>query len=324
MQEEILVQVENLSRSYGPHLAVDNISFHVSRGEVLGFLGPNGAGKSSTMQMLTGNLAPSLGKVMINGADMLDQPLKAKAAIGYLPEHPPLYRELTVNEYLRYAARLNRIASRDIGKAVTRAKARCGLADMGKRLINNLSKGYQQRVGIAQAVIHSPPVVVLDEPTVGLDPLQIRQIRSLIRELSDEHSVIISTHILPEVQATCDRVQIIHHGSLVLSDSIDGLTRKMQSNSLIVGLRQPPADNALAAIDHISQVESLGEQRWRLQFDTNHQQPESTPDTIAEAVATQAAEHGWGLFELAPEHLSLEQIFVDITRSDDAHPQEAA
>lgn len=316
MHEEILVQVENLSRSYGPHLAVDNISFHVNRGEVLGFLGPNGAGKSSTMQMLTGNLAPSLGKVSINGADLLDQPLKAKAAIGYLPEHPPLYLELTVNEYLRYAARLNRIPRADISHAVERAMQRCGLADMGKRLINNLSKGYQQRVGIAQAVIHSPPVVVLDEPTVGLDPLQIREIRHLIRDLSSEHSVIISTHILPEVQATCDRVQIIHHGRLVLSDSIDGLQQQMRPNSLIVGLRQPPADSALQDISGIRSSSALDHQRWRVHFD-----PDNNP---AEAIAIAAAQQGWGLFELAPERLSLEQVFVDITSRDHAQPQEAA
>ena len=316
MQQEILVQVENLSRYYGPHLAVDNISFHVNRGEVLGFLGPNGAGKSTTMQMLTGNLAPSLGKVSINDADMLDQPLQAKAAIGYLPEHPPLYRELTVNEYLRYAARLNRIPRADIPTALDRARQRCGLADMGKRLINNLSKGYQQRVGIAQAVIHSPPVVVLDEPTVGLDPLQIREIRRLIRDLSSEHSVIISTHILPEVQATCDRVQIIHHGRLVLSDSIDGLQRQMRANSLIVGLRQTPADSALQTISGILSTDALGDQRWRVHFNPDH--------NPAEAIAATAAEQGWGLFELAPERISLEQIFVDITSRDHAQPQEAA
>lgn len=316
MHQEILVQVDNLSRSYGPHLAVDNISFHVNRGEVLGFLGPNGAGKSTTMQMLTGNLAPSLGKVSINGADMLDQPLQAKAAIGYLPEHPPLYQELTVNEYLRYAAHLNRIPRGDIKRAVERAKQRCGLSDMGKRLINNLSKGYQQRVGIAQAVIHSPPVVVLDEPTVGLDPLQIREIRTLIRELSSEHSVIISTHILPEVQATCDRVQIIHHGRLVLSDSIDGLQRQMRPNSLIVGLRQPPADNALQEISGVHRSDALDGQRWRVHFNAD--------DSPAEAIAAAAAQQGWGLFELAPERLSLEQVFVDITSRDHAQPQEAA
>ena len=324
MREEILVQVENLSRSYGPHLAVDNINFHVSRGEVLGFLGPNGAGKSTTMQMLTGNLAPSRGKVLINGHDMLDQPLQAKAAIGYLPEHPPLYRELTVNEYLNYAARLNRIAAGSIRAAVDRAKRRCGLADMGKRLIANLSKGYQQRVGIAQAVIHSPPVVVLDEPTVGLDPLQIRQIRELIRELRDEHSVIISTHILPEVQATCDRVQIIHHGTLVLSDSIDGLARQMRANSLIVGLRRPPADSALLDIHSIRDVDALGEQRWRVHLNSAPRASESTAETTAASIATLAAEQDWGLFELTPERLSLEQIFVDITRNDPAHQPEAA
>jgi len=316
MQQEILVQVENLSRSYGPHLAVDNISFHVNRGEVLGFLGPNGAGKSTTMQMLTGNLSPDCGRVLIDGADILDQPMQAKAAIGYLPEHPPLYRELTVDEYLCYAARLNRIPRPQIAAALQQAKERCGLADMGKRLVGNLSKGYQQRVGIAQAIIHRPPVVILDEPTVGLDPLQIREIRGLIRELGGDHSVIISTHILPEVQATCDHVQIINHGSLVLSDSIDGLARQMEPSSLIVALQQSPEPAELSAIAGVESVDALERGRWCIHFKPG--------DSPAERLAERAAVQGWRLTELIPERLSLEQIFVDITQSDDEHQQEAS
>ena len=311
MPDEALIKVDHLSRSYGPHLAVDDVSFEVHRGEVLGFLGPNGAGKTTTMQMLTGNLAPTLGRVTIDGADILDQPLQAKAAIGYLPERPPLYRELTVDEYLRYAARLNRLPRKGIRAAVDRVKERCGLSEVGKRLIGNLSKGYRQRVGIAQAVIHTPPVVILDEPTVGLDPLQIREIRALIRELGAEHSIIISTHILPEVQATCDRVQIIHHGSLVLSDSIEGLSRQMESTHLIVGLRHPPAPTALNAIPGVVDVQTLDDGRLRVGIG-----PEENP---AEAIARQAVEQDWGLYELSPETMSLEQIFVDITRSDSQH-----
>src|SRR5512143_1266958 len=224
MSNDTLIKVEHLVRYYGPQCAVNGVSFEVKRGEVLGFLGPNGAGKSTTMQMITGNLAPTAGRITINGIDILDKPKEAKAALGFLPEQPPVYRELTVDEYLRYCARLNRIAKGEIAKAMNNAKERCGLADVGKRLIGNLSKGYQQRVGIAQAIIHRPDVVILDEPTVGLDPIQIREIRKLIRELGGEHSVILSTHILPEVQATCNRVQIINKGQLVLSDNIEGLT----------------------------------------------------------------------------------------------------
>lgn len=308
MDMDTLIDVQHLTRYYGTHRAVHDLSFQVRRGEVLGFLGPNGAGKSTTMQMLTGNLAPSEGRVLINGIDLLDEPLRAKAALGYLPEQPPLYRELTVDEYLIYCARLNRIPGPRVRSAVATARERCGLADVGRRLIGNLSKGYQQRVGIAQAIIHAPAVVILDEPTVGLDPIQIREIRALVRELSAEHSVILSTHILPEVQATCDRVQIINKGELVLTDTIDGLTRRMQHAALRVALRFPPAADKLQAIDGVREVEPLEEGRFRL-----HHAPEVNP---AEAVAAAAVHHGWGLLELTPEHASLEDIFVQLTRSE--------
>ena len=308
MTDEILIKVEELTRLYGPHRAVDDIHFEVRRGEVLGFLGPNGAGKSTTMQMITGNLAPTHGRILINGIDILDRPKLAKAEIGYLPEQPPLYRELSVDEYLRFCARLNRIARARVSQAVNAAKERCGLGDMGKRLIGNLSKGYQQRVGIAQAIIHSPAVVVLDEPTVGLDPIQIREIRHLIRELGGSHSVILSTHILPEVQATCDRVQIINKGRLVLTDSIDGLARRMQTFSLLLKLRHPPALEAMTRLPGIEAVESLEDGRLRVRH-----APESSP---AEALAEAAVQGGWGLQELVPERRSLEEIFVDITTEE--------
>ncbi len=236
-----LISVEHLYRYYGTTCAVRDVNFELRKGQVLGFLGPNGAGKSTTMQILSGNLAPSAGRVMINGIDLLDQPKRAKAELGYLPEQPPLYRELTVDEYLWFCARLNRIPGKGRSAAVATAKQRCGLADVGGRLIGNLSKGYQQRVGIAQAIIHTPKVVILDEPTVGLDPIQIREIRNLIRELGKEHGIILSTHILPEVQAVCTHVQIIHQGTLVFADSIAGLDARMRGSHLRVGLRQPPA-----------------------------------------------------------------------------------
>ncbi len=306
-----LLEVRHLSRRYGEQLAVQGVSFNLNRGEVVGFLGPNGAGKSTTMQMISGNLAPSTGAILINGIDLLEEPKAAKALIGFLPEQPPLYRELTVDEFLGYCARLHRIEWREEATAVKQAKARCGLSDMGGRLINNLSKGYQQRVGIAQAIIHSPEIVILDEPTVGLDPLQIRSIRELIRELGNDHSVILSTHILPEVQATCQRVQIINRGQLVLSDTIEGVMNRMTHASLLIGLRQPSATvtQELAALAGIVGVEPLeGGQQFRLAC-----QPESQP---AEAVATLAVERGWGLYELTPERRTLEDIFVDITCSE--------
>jgi len=314
MEHDSLIRVEHLSRRYGDNLAVNDVSFEVQRGEVLGFLGPNGAGKSTTMQMLTGNLAPSAGRITINGIDMLERPKEAKLALGFLPEQPPLYRELSVDEYLTFCARLNRIAKGQVARAVAQAKERCGLTEVGRRLINNLSKGYQQRVGIAQAIIHSPDVVILDEPTVGLDPIQIREIRKLIRELGGEHSVILSTHILPEVQATCDRVQIINKGQLVLSDTIEGLTRRMQTSSLVVALRRPPAPEQLQAIPGVQAVERLEEGRLRLSHE-----PEQSP---AEALVEQAVAQDWGLYELVPERLSLEDVFVNITTTE--HKEEAA
>ena len=229
MNGPILVEVKNLTRFYGTLQAVKDVSFTIRKGEVLGFLGPNGAGKTTTMQIISGNLAPSGGSVTIAGHDLLDDPRAAKSQIGYLPEQPPLYRELTVDEYLDYCAALNRLPRAQRRRARETAKERCGLQDTGRRLIGNLSKGFQQRVGIAQAIIHLPPVVILDEPTVGLDPIQIREIRALIRELGREHGVILSTHILPEVQTTCDHVQIINKGELVLNESIEGLEHHMKS-----------------------------------------------------------------------------------------------
>jgi len=308
MTNQALLTVKHLSRQYGSFTAVNNISFHLNRGEVLGFLGPNGAGKSSTMQVITGNLSPSAGQVDVCGFDLLDQPKSAKANIGYLPEQPPLYRELTVDEYLSFCAQLNRIEKSKQHAAVEYAKERCGLTQVSRRLINNLSKGYQQRVGIAQAIIHSPEIVVLDEPTVGLDPIQIREIRTLIRELAQDHGVILSTHILPEVQMTCDRVQIINHGQLVFSDDISNLNKQMQSNSLVLGLQRPPKESELAALENIEQVEVLGSNRFRLSHKTT-----AAP---AENIARIAVEKNWGLFELSPEQKTLEQIFVQLTSGE--------
>jgi len=303
-----LLSVKHLSRTYGSLCAVNNISFHLNKGEVLGFLGPNGAGKSSAMQVITGNLAPSAGQINICGFDLLDSAKQAKANIGYLPEQPPLYRELKVDEYLSFCAQLNRIEKSKQNAAVQRAKERCGLTEVGQRLINNLSKGYQQRVGIAQAIIHNPAIVILDEPTVGLDPIQIREIRALIRELAEDHGVILSTHILPEVQMTCDRVQIINRGQLVYSDDINHLHQRMRSNSIILGLNNAPTETELKSLKHIDDVEVLTSTRFRLSH--------STENNPAENIAQIAANNNWGLFELRPEQKTLEQIFVELTSGE--------
>jgi len=308
MDADTLVEVSHVSRHYGPIEAVKDVSFALRRGEVLGFLGPNGAGKTTTMQILSGNLAPSAGSVRIAGHDLLEDPRAAKRALGYLPEQPPLYRDLTVDEYLDYCAALHGIARAARKSARETAKQKCGLTEVSRRLIGNLSKGFQQRVGIAQAIIHLPALVILDEPTVGLDPIQIREIRALIRELGKEHGVILSTHILPEVQATCTRVQIIHKGELVLNDSIDGLSRRMKSSVLAAVFQHPVDAVAIEALAGVQKVEPNGNGRVRI-FTAVDTDP-------TDAVVRLAVERNWGLREIAPERASLEQIFVELTTEE--------
>ncbi len=306
---EFTVSARMLSRSYGSNRAVRDVSLELKRGEVLGLLGPNGAGKTTTMQMLTGNLAPTSGEVDICGIDLLDQPTLAKSRIGYLPEVPPLYRELKVDEYLRLAGRLHKVKANALAAATQRAKSRCGLSDMGKRLIGSLSKGYQQRVGIAQAIIHEPDVIILDEPTVGLDPNQIREIRALIRDLGRDHSLILSTHILPEVEAICDRVQILHRGEVVFNDTIAGLKRFRGGQTLQLGLRNPPPVDELARFSGGAAVEALNAHLFRVH-------PRGAADPTDELVRT-AVERGWGLFQLQPAQASLEEVFVQLTHRDE-------
>jgi ABC-2 type transport system ATP-binding protein len=304
---EITLSAVELSRFYGSNRAVSEMSLELHRGEVIGLLGPNGAGKTTTMQMITGNLAPSSGSVSVCGIDLIDKPTAAKARIGYLPEVPPLYKELRVDEYLRLAGRLHKVRNSALAEAVERAKQRCGLSDMGKRLIGALSKGYQQRVGIAQAIIHDPDVIILDEPTVGLDPNQIREIRSLIRELGNDHSVILSTHILPEVEAICDRVHILHRGAPVFSDTIAGLRQFRGGQSFLVGLRRPPTLEDIAAAVSPAQTESVSPGMFRVS-----PRGEDPTDRLVKA----CADKDWGLFQLQPAQASLEEVFVQLTQQD--------
>lgn len=223
-----ILTAHNLQHRYGRHGAVEGVSLQLRRGEVLGLLGHNGAGKSTTLQMLAGVLAPHGGSVNVCGYDLARQPDEARARIGFLPEVPPLYRDMRVDDYLAYAAALHRMPRHAIPDALARAKQRCGLESAGRKIIGTLSKGYQQRTGIAQAIIHGPEVVILDEPTVGLDPVQIRDIRTLIRELGDANGVILSTHMLGEVDSLCDRVEIMHHGRLIYSGTPEHM--KQQGN----------------------------------------------------------------------------------------------
>jgi ABC-2 type transport system ATP-binding protein len=285
---------------------VNNVSFHINKGEVLGFLGPNGAGKSTTMKMLSGNLSADSGQITINGFDLLEQPQQAKAHIGYLPEQPPLYLELTVFEFLKFCAKLNDV--KDIKSALSSTIERCGLSNVTNRLIGNLSKGYQQRVGIAQAIIHSPAVVILDEPTSGLDPIQIREIRQLIREVANEHSVILSTHILPEVQTLCDRVQIMNQGQLLFNDSIDALTAQMATSSLLIELKAPPPINQLTQLTGVTDAQALSKTKFRLTYS-----PDINP---TEHVLSAAVTKQWLLTQLTPEQHSLEDVFLKIIHDE--------
>ncbi|MHB1950889.1 MAG: ATP-binding cassette domain-containing protein [Acidiferrobacteraceae bacterium] len=307
---EVLAEVRSLRRRYGSVLALDDVSFAIRSGEVLGFLGPNGAGKTTAMQILTGNLAPTSGEVIIKGHDMATEPKKAKRAIGYLPEQPPLYREHRVDEFLDYCAALRAVPRPGRKAAREAAKERCGLRDSGRRLIGNLSKGYQQRVGLAQAIIHDPEVIILDEPTVGLDPIQIREIRALIRELGKSRAVVLSTHILSEVEAVCDHVQIINKGRLVLNDRIGNVLQRARANAFIVRFRETPDLAAIAALPGVVGAEPAGDGRFRVIHE-----PDAGP---MDAVSRLAMERGWGLQEMSPEHGSLERLFVQLTESGPA------
>lgn len=315
MSESTLLNVNALSRMYGSHHAVKDLSFSINKGEVLGFLGPNGAGKSTTMKMLSGNLAPSYGEISINGYDLLTQPKQAKAHIGYLPEQPPLYKELTIKEFLSFCAQINQIPAAKRKAAISNVIEQCGLAEVAHRLIGHLSKGFQQRVGIAQAIIHSPAVVILDEPTSGLDPIQIKEIRHLIREIATEHSVILSTHILPEVQTLCDRVQIINDGKLIFSDTLSGLGQYMQASSLLITLNSPPTRVQLYTLDGVTSVEALSATQFKL-----HYQPEHNP---TELLLDQAIKQQWQLTELTPIQHSLEDAFMNIIQQENTSMEQA-
>jgi ABC-2 type transport system ATP-binding protein len=304
---ETTLSARRLTRSFGNQAVIQEISFELKRGDVLGLLGHNGAGKSTTLQMLTGCLLPDSGEIDICGINLLRQPTLAKAHIGYLPETPPLYRELTVHDYLVFAARLRGVASANLTDALKQTQQRCGLEAVGKKIIGTLSKGYQQRVGIAQAIIHRPAVIILDEPTVGLDPMQIREIRNLIRELGNTSSVILSTHLLSEVQSVCDRVEIMQHGKLIYGDTSVRMQQFGQVSGFTITLRNPPALSELESIPGINRVEQISATQLRIFH--------SMDDNPSGALLTLAAQQGWQLEQLTPLQSTLEEVFVKITDS---------
>jgi ABC-2 type transport system ATP-binding protein len=313
--EPLLVRVEGLGKFYGARVALDGLHLELRRGEVLGLLGPNGAGKSTTLRILSGVLAPSRGRVRIGGIDLEREPKRAKALLGFLPEQPPLYPELTVNEYLGFCARLRGLAGAAVQGAVMRARKRCGLEASGGRRIGNLSKGYQQRVGIAQAILHDPPLVILDEPTSGLDPNQIRDIRALIAELGRERGVILSSHILPEVHSLCSRVAILNQGRKAFEGDPNAPLGGTAGEDLLVELARPPAGEALAVLPGVVRCEHLGRGRFRLRLAPGADRP-----ILAVALTP------WGLRELTPERPTpeqptLEQLFTRLTSGEEAGPR---
>ncbi len=307
---EITLSARKLTRSFDNRPVIHDVSLELKRGEVLGLLGHNGAGKSTTMQMLTGCLLPNSGEIEICGINLLRQPTLAKAHIGYLPETPPLYRELTVRDYLIFAARLRGMQPSNIPEALTQTQQRCGLEAVSKKIIGTLSKGYQQRVGIAQAIIHRPAVIILDEPTVGLDPTQIREIRTLIRELGNASSVILSTHLLSEVQSVCDRVEIMQQGRLIYGDTSVRMQQFGLASGFTITLRNPPSIESLANIAGVTHVERLSAQQFRILHSAEHN-PSS-------ALLALAAQQDWQLEQLTPLQTTLEEVFVKITDASTA------
>ena len=302
---ESIVKVEHLSHRYTVDWAIQDINFEVNRKGILGLLGSNGAGKSTTMNIICGVLNQTDGTVYINGIDTRKNSVEAKKNIGFLPQKPPLYSDHTVDEFLTFAAEMRLVDPKKIKQAVEIAKERCGIAHFSKRLIRNLSGGYQQRLGIAQAIVHSPKFVVLDEPTNGLDPNQIVEIRNLVKEIAEERAVMLSTHILPEVQVTCDQIRMIESGKMVFSGTMDEFDNYIKPDSLVVLMDAPPSESELRAIPGIVSVENLTEKRFRLHFDTT--------DMITERVIETSVANGWHLQEINLEKSSLDVIFAKLS-----------
>ena len=312
-----MIEVNHLTKRYGSHVAVDDISFHVEEGEILGFLGPNGAGKSTTMNILTGYLSASEGTVAINGHDVLEEPGAAKSSIGYLPEQPPLYLDMTVREYLDFMYDLKKCTlprQQHIAEICRILK----IEEMYPRLIKNLSKGYRQRVGMAQALIGNPPVLVLDEPTVGLDPNQIIEIRALIRSLGKHHTVILSSHILSEIEATCDRIVVINRGRIVADDTAQNLSKQYSGDHRLTARIKGPGNEMLPVITTIpglKRVVPLGQREPGVYEFTL--EPQEGAD-VREELFRRLCDRQWALMGLRNMELSLEEIFIELTREQPA------
>jgi ABC-2 type transport system ATP-binding protein len=310
-----VIEVSHLSKRYGPFTAVDDVSFTVQTGEILGFLGPNGAGKTTTMRVITGYMPASGGKVTVAGHDVFEQPLEAKRKTGYLPETPPLYPDMTVREYLTFVARIKGVRA-DIPGRVDDVMKKTWVADMGSRHCGKLSKGYRQRVGLAQAIIHNPEVLVLDEPTAGLDPKQIIETRQLIRELAGTHTIVLSTHILPEVAQTCQRVVIINKGKVVAVDTPDNLTARLSGAVTIYVEAAGPAADIQAALQRVPRVTRVAVDHAK-EGQTSFAVDSETGVDIRREVAAAIVGGGFGLLELRPMRMSLEDIFLSLTTAEE-------
>ena len=315
-----MISVKELTKRYARTVAVDHISFEVAKGQIVGFLGPNGAGKTTTMRMLTCFLPPSAGTATVAGFDVLEQPLEVKKRIGYLPETPPIYPEMETQDYLRFVGNLKGLSGADLQKRVDYVCGRCAIADVKKKLLGKLSKGYRQRVGLAQAIIHNPDVLILDEPTAGLDPKQINETRDLIKDLAGEHTIILSTHILPEVEQTCEQVIIINRGKLVATDSVRNLqarARGVESVVIEIGgrdgrLEAPIVQHKLEQVAGVSRVLCKQQLDGRAVFEIESQKGRLVRGDLARTVV----QCGWDLNELRSAAMSLEEIFLQLTQSE--------
>ena len=317
-----MITVKNLTKRYARTVAVDHISFEVQKGQIVGFLGPNGAGKTTTMRILTCFLPPTEGTANVAGFDVLEKPMEVKKRIGYLPETPPLYPEMEVSEYLTFVGRLKGLSGANLANRVDEVARRCAVADVKYKLISKLSKGYRQRVGLAQAIIHNPDVLILDEPTAGLDPKQIIETRDLIRSLAGDHTIILSTHILPEVEQTCEQVIIINKGKLVATDSVHNLQNRARgAESVVVEVegRQGTLDPAaiqqrLERVSGVSRVTMRDSRENRSTFEIESVRDHFVRGDVARAIV----EEGWNLNELRSAAMSLEEIFLELTGSESA------
>ena len=308
-----MIQVQNLTKRYGNLVAIDNVSFRVGQGEILGFLGPNGAGKTTTMRIISGYMPPTDGTVRVGDFDVLEDPIKAKRQIGYLPENPPLYNDMTVQGYLDFVADIKNVSGKNKKAKIDLAMERCGITDVRRRLIGNLSKGYRQRVGIAQAIVHDPAVLVLDEPTIGLDPKQIIEIRYLIKSLAGDRTVILSTHLLPEVTMTCTRVVIINEGKIVLEESLETLSQRANgAQMLFLKLNYNDKSNdvneKILSLPTVSEVKESAYGEFIIQTKGGAD--------IREELVKMVVKNGWGLLELRPLTHALEEVFLRVISTE--------